>query len=410
MTAPAPAIPFADKLDAALTRHGLDRTLTAADGTTVADAWTNRFTILTQPIQADPEVLVYEHLGENLQIGRHRGGPWLVWQNIDLPLSHNAEAGQWLRVEQHPEGWDDPKMVLAAEFHTRNGGGNRECWCPSSNFEQHQNGCLAQVIDRLQAHPAHLHDQDDDGDSTYANFYFTIPKTDTIRASVEVEATRRAHHAAQTLLDAIIVGTSGPWDVFEPNPQTAARIATLNKQAPAPVVMPRLKVDQPRWVGVAAKALAELDLVIAYMRDETTDEPAPTRDAWASVGVKNAMDWHTTANACRRDRDVYQRTMQDMEAGALPDHVVQVLIAEKIGDRMAYLEKQAESYGACASKHLTDFLSDREALGAYQQAVEAKEAAKNEADALAWSLRWPGVPDTCPPVPELTPVEDSWGF
>ncbi len=46
-------------------------------------------------------------------------------------------------------------------IHTRTGGGNREDY-------QDEN-------DELCAHPQYLHDEDDDFDSTYADFYFSFP-------------------------------------------------------------------------------------------------------------------------------------------------------------------------------------------------------------------------------------------
>lgn len=47
-------------------------------------------------------------------------------------------------------------------IHTRTGGGNREAY-------EEEN-------DALCAHPCYLRDEDDDFDSTYANFYFKFPE------------------------------------------------------------------------------------------------------------------------------------------------------------------------------------------------------------------------------------------
>ena len=67
------------------------------------------------------------------------------------------------------EKGDDGQPVIA--IYTRNGGGNRECWC-----DKHpEDGCLAMVIADLQAHPLYMRDADDDFDSTYATFYFRTP-------------------------------------------------------------------------------------------------------------------------------------------------------------------------------------------------------------------------------------------
>lgn len=67
------------------------------------------------------------------------------------------------------EKGDDGKPVIA--IYTRNGGGNRECWC-----DKHpEPGCLNLINETLAAHPLYLRDADDDFDSTYATFYFRTP-------------------------------------------------------------------------------------------------------------------------------------------------------------------------------------------------------------------------------------------
>ena len=64
---------------------------------------------------------------------------------------------------------ENDKIVV----HTRNGGGNRECW------EQNEEdcrcpGCIIEV--HLPKHPNYLYDEDDDFDCTYANIYFSVPE------------------------------------------------------------------------------------------------------------------------------------------------------------------------------------------------------------------------------------------
>lgn len=64
---------------------------------------------------------------------------------------------------------------------TRNGGGNRECWCESvvnpaeGQPPQHKPGCLAQAIETLREHPQYMDDWDDESDATYAHFQFRVP-------------------------------------------------------------------------------------------------------------------------------------------------------------------------------------------------------------------------------------------
>lgn len=68
---------------------------------------------------------------------------------------------------------------------TRGGGGNRECFCHEwakpeertdlSCGDPHHPQCVLPVQRALRRHPAYLYDEDDEGDCTYADFYFRKP-------------------------------------------------------------------------------------------------------------------------------------------------------------------------------------------------------------------------------------------
>lgn len=61
--------------------------------------------------------------------------------------------------------------------YTRNGGGNRECFCKSDT--QHNSGeghCTPRYTAALQEHPLYESDSDDDYDRTYATFVFRVPE------------------------------------------------------------------------------------------------------------------------------------------------------------------------------------------------------------------------------------------
>jgi hypothetical protein len=75
-------------------------------------------------------------------------------------------------VARYRDAWVenyDGEPVIA--IYTRQGGGNRECYCEAEPCE-----CGSAVSNAdLQAHPLYLRDADDDFDSTYATFYFRCP-------------------------------------------------------------------------------------------------------------------------------------------------------------------------------------------------------------------------------------------
>lgn len=395
------------ELTAALTAHGLDETLTDHTGTTITDAWNQAFAVLDQPAPSDPVELVYEHLGTDLDIGRHRGGPWLVWHNPDLDPWLDAEGGQWLRVDEHPEGWDNPKFALAAHFHTRNGGGNRECCCTDGSHG-HEPGCLVLIVDRLAAHPAYLYDADDDFDSTYANFYFAVPRTDAVRAAVDSEAQRRERSRAQSMLDQIASGQRGPWDVFESNPSTVALHEDTRAAATAPVGdVPRLRTSTPNGPASAKTALVDLDAHIAYLDGTSADLPTFHGDAWTSIGVQLTAVWRTNTEQYRVELDDHKRTMDDLEAGRLPEYVARVLPLAEVSKEVAHLSHQVEVYGRCVDESLRALKADRAVLAVYVDAMDARDGAKERAGVLVWSLRWPGSPDTCPPRPVAVSGQDD---
>lgn len=82
-------------------------------------------------------------------------------------------------VARFRDAWvekDGDGPVIAV--YTRQGGGNRECFCPEADFEgAHVPGqCYAACNEALAAHPLYLRDADDDFDATYATFYFRGPE------------------------------------------------------------------------------------------------------------------------------------------------------------------------------------------------------------------------------------------
>ena len=78
-------------------------------------------------------------------------------------------------------------------IHTRTGGGNR------SYFDN----------DSLAAHACYLYDEDDDFDSTYANFHFKFPEeyADDLKALAERSETYKPSEKWQALLKALAPGT-----------------------------------------------------------------------------------------------------------------------------------------------------------------------------------------------------------
>jgi hypothetical protein len=80
-------------------------------------------------------------------------------------------------VARYRDSWaekgEDGEPVIA--IYTRQGGGNRECYCEELKREHVPGQCYAACNEALAAHPLYLRDADDDFDATYATFWFRCP-------------------------------------------------------------------------------------------------------------------------------------------------------------------------------------------------------------------------------------------
>lgn len=89
---------------------------------------------------------------------------------LGLDLPNGAKLGRFRDAWVNEDG---TKIIVF----TRNGGGNRECWeLDGCKGDQHDPDCMVTVINGLRKHPNYAMDYDDDFDSTYAYFEFTVPE------------------------------------------------------------------------------------------------------------------------------------------------------------------------------------------------------------------------------------------
>jgi len=93
------------------------------------------------------------------------------------PLLNLRLRDAWVEKAFGPTG-DSPIIAV----YTRNGGGNRECYCEDYDEPGTCIGCRG---DQATEHPAYLYDVDDEFDSTYRTYRFKITNPnvdDEIRA------------------------------------------------------------------------------------------------------------------------------------------------------------------------------------------------------------------------------------
>lgn len=145
----------------------------------------------------------------NLIHGRNPAAPILLAVlNKVQPIDVGRFRDAWVEA-------DGDQLVI--RVHTRNGGGNRECWCEPA--EDHW--CLVEAIDSMQNHPWYLRDEDDDFDYTYADFYFVV----------DPAATQAIHSELPELLVAL---AEGPVDVGERWRQAIEAISAADAEISEP--------------------------------------------------------------------------------------------------------------------------------------------------------------------------------
>lgn len=358
--------------------------------------------------------------------GRHRGGPYPVWWDPNLGPNDDDQAkdlNALTREEAEAQG-----LILLADVHTRNGGGNRECYnCPDygDGPDGHDDDCLAGVIEKLQEHPAYHGDWDNDFDYTYADFYFRIDPDRTFAAyETDREALRRTR--ARAALKALKKGDIAPWDLFPTNPDTAAEIERLSEQADKARGRARLATEKLRRLPedaqlngvVRAEHGSDLDGAIAYLEGRAD-----------SFGKFPGSRWHKSFpydNLTRRRRDDAVKyaterekaveTRRALAEDSLSPTVRSVLEAALTSPTMGlkYAEQRAEQAEADVAKHLVALRTARALLDEpLKQAAVAGDFAER-ASALRRVRTWPGDPSAAPaPAPTQTATEpassDDWG-
>jgi hypothetical protein len=106
------------------------------------------------------------------------------------------------------EKGDAGEPVIA--IYTRQGGGNRQCYCEELEREHVPEQCYAACNEELARHPLYVRDADDEFDATYATFYFRAP--DQFRALLAAAAVDHVNMSErwQAAIDRVKAGELRP--------------------------------------------------------------------------------------------------------------------------------------------------------------------------------------------------------
>lgn len=169
-------------LDEALAQHGLS----ASEFDELQQAWDEHFAPLRDPRPEDTRSATLDVLDVE-EFGRMRSGP-----DLTVNEDHSVDI----------------------EVFTRNGGGNRECYCED---EVHDDDCLAEINDEISESPYYVEDYDDDFDPTYATFVFRVPPGDEAQRLIAAEATDAQAQQYDRLCrqrDRMLSGQVPPWHLM----------------------------------------------------------------------------------------------------------------------------------------------------------------------------------------------------
>lgn len=383
-------------LDDALARYGLR----PGDVPGLQDAWAEQFSVLDDPIIPTTEEVLSGFLGD-MDFGRLRGGPRLVV------------------IDEARSNWDDdyqsdyvPGARLAAgervliEVYTRNGGGNRECWCDSEDGA-HDDGCLQAINDNMERHPAYVFDSDDLFDSTYASFYFE-PTPDVIRAHDGAYRDRfqgARQRRAQALLDQIEAGTVPPWRVLATTDQ-------VNELAGQKEAVKRGLLDDWNSKQLDLKDAEARKQLAVLNGDAEDDTPNRRFQTFAAAGreLGQATATKEQFDEIRRSIPSLPEAVREYLDGTLPEQTMthregRRTVKTTYTPKTDFQSKEDLAQRKFASASATFAKYEGEARAVMADVAERRRRDAEAREALAgiarqeWSLGWPGRPDDLPEPP-----------
>lgn len=362
------------------------------NGHTIAQRWSELNALIGENPEKMPEDVVHEHL-KDIDFGRHRG-TWIAFRD------DNEDIEEWNEVNVPSSEWGDREVV--AVIHTRNGGGNRECWCESED-DHH---CLTGVIEEMENHPAYITDRDNSDDRTYADFVFRVPR-DLIAHAVDMKPLALAQRRALNTVEAIREERLAPWAVLDENPDTAAEVERLREEAKELAVLPPL----PRHLTGQGTPLQKRDSLDRSLRilegKKVKEEKGWARHPWSgSDPGLMASSYMDSIQTRKPAHQAYLAAKKELDNPELSPHLRFAL--DKAVNGGLGLEYESKRYREAQAnrKALREKLTGlREELSVYTDRLDKAAELRKRADALSKDRYWPSS-ETAPPQ-LLTPVEDD---
>lgn len=370
----------------------------AADGTTFEDNWRGAFELLGHPPYKTIDGEVRALMG-NPNFGRERGE--LTLQRVDMdefdPYDHNPDHiynERGLYPHDAPEG---AAGELVATIYTRNGGGNRECWCED---EDHSDGdlCTGAIVDKLEARQDFVRSWDDDGDSTYATFMFRVEETPEVQQAMAQDSAARRQKTAQATYDAVQRGELSPLVVMPVNAETKDKLSELNKKFQDLARKHReaqAKLKPHSRINLAFMSQDDQDELSAVVKKDPAKWTANDEETYSRLaGVHKAtlLPRLKTIRSETKKVELYDKVAEDIEKGTVSAAALELLGGKaKVLEDKRYAERKIKQ----ASEGIE---ATRKLMAAQERYVAQRAKLEVEQEKLQAALHWPGQPGRMPAV------------
>lgn len=353
------------------------------EGKSIVERWNEKFSVLAE----ERHTTVEEHLTRELDVdfGRLRGGPYLAWPEIGTPME------DWETVRSG-DSWEGRTPV--AVVHTRNGGGNRECYCDD---DDHAPGCVARAVEIMEEHPAHLMNEDNSWDTTYANFAFKVER-ESAHKLFKKSKLSQAQETARNNHKAISEGRLVPWSVFPRNPETEAKISQLKADSDA-VKPPDLRGNNTLPSGLRTAGLPEQKHLDALRRKIALLDGEP--DAVEDERDSGRLWYYDRYTGLKKTRDSYDDSVKAAEAvaasrAAIEDPTTPPALAYALEKGMqaslgiSYEAKKLEEREQALKRRRAEIEKDAELIEDYVRRSNMRSYIAKEVKRLTDEITWPG--------------------
>lgn len=314
--------------------------------------------------------------------------------------------------------------VIYAQLHTRQGGGNRDCWCDTdTDNDEHEDYCVAVNNDLLQSHPDYILDYDDSFDSTYANLIYRTSLTeDDLKRFAEENALASLVATERAAVESINSLKATPWSIL-----AEGKTAEIFERMPA--AKQALEVGRrsanPTALSFAEELLATAGTLLSggtadvegtYGKNsQVIPQKLGVRD-W-NYGLLRILDLFESLS--KHNGELAEVQARFDQASELPEGselwnyllkdrgTSSYTTTEKVGRRNMKVQKTYErgsllgSELKAAQEHVNSRTKDlaryigevqtrRDALAEVQAKVDALEVEVTELEAKIWSAGWPG--------------------